>query len=115
MVWAFVVEAFVPASGAPVTEKVARSVVRPAPNEAKAWVGALMRKSLWSVMLPFAWVLVRARLNWTSGASVEAVRPVSAEPVRVRYGVAPLVRAAELIATVPVAVIVPPKNEEPET
>ena len=62
MVWAFVVEPFVPASGAPVTEKVARSVVRPAPNEAKAWVGALM-KSLWSVMLPFAWVLVRARLN----------------------------------------------------
>ena len=59
--------------GAPVTAKVARSVVRPAPKEAKAWVGALMRKSLWSVMLPFAWVLVRARLNCTSGASVEAV------------------------------------------
>ena len=39
--WAFVVEAFVPASGAPVTEKVARSVVRPAPNEAKAWVGGV--------------------------------------------------------------------------
>ena len=53
-----------------------------------------MRKALSVARAPLACVLVRARLNCTSGASVEAVRPVSAPPVSVRYGVAPLVRAA---------------------
>src|SRR3989344_6776726 len=39
-----------------------------------------------------------------SVASVEAVRPVSAAPVSEKRAVAPLVRAAEFTATVPVAV-----------
>src|SRR3989344_1907443 len=115
MVWELVEVAKLPRSGAPVMPTVARSVKRPAPMEVKASVGALMRKFLSRVMLPFAWVLVRARFHCTSGASVEAVRPVSAAPVRVKYGVTPEVRAAGVSATVPVAVRVPPRKVLPAT
>src|SRR3989338_4940182 len=61
--------------------------------------------SLCKVRGPVAWVLSLARLNWMSGASVEAVRAVSAPPTSERRAEEPLVRAAELMATVPVAVM----------
>src|SRR3989344_6049496 len=64
-----------------------------------------MRKSRWRERAPVAWVLVLARLNWMSGASVEAVSPESAPPTSERSAVAPLVLATELMATVPVAVM----------
>src|SRR3989344_5557029 len=79
-----------------------------------AWVAALMSRSLCSVRAPLAWVLVRARLNWMSGASVEAVRPVSAPPMTERKAEAPEGRAASLRVREEVAVIAPPKKEEPE-
>ena len=71
------------------------------------------------MIAPLAWVLVRAKLNCTSGASVEAVRPVSAAPVRANRAADPEVRAAGVAAKVParakfpaesnVVVAVPPK------
>jgi len=112
-----------PRSGAPVTPRVARLVIVftavPAVVEAaKDSVGACIRKFL-SVEIPVAlsmfkaWVLVRARLKFMSGASVEAVRPVSAALVKVMYGVTPDVRAMGVRETVPVAVKVPPRKVLP--
>lgn len=114
MVCELVEVAKLPKRGAPVMPRVARSVKRPAPIEVKASVGALMRKFLWRAMLPFVCVLVRARLNWTSGASVAVVNPVSAAPVTVKYGVTPLVRAVSESVRVEVPVIAPPKKLVPE-
>ena len=57
IVCAFVVVPFPAASvmGAPVTAKVARSVIElPVEKELKAIEGALMRNSLWSAVAPFA-------------------------------------------------------------
>jgi len=58
-----VVVALAPANGAPVIPKVARSVMRPAPQLVKLWVAAFKRKSLWSERAPFSCVLVLAKLN----------------------------------------------------
>ena len=103
-----------PSRGAPVIPRVARST-RLEPYPLEAWVAALMRKSLWRVIAPVACVFVRARLSCTSGASVEAVRPVSAALVKVMYGVTPEVRAMGVRANVPVAVKVPPRKVLPAT
>src|SRR3989344_2806590 len=78
---------------------------------ANACVAALMSRSLCSVKAPLAWVLVRARLNWMSGASVDAVSPVSAPPMTERKAEAPLVRASSLRVREEVAVMAPPKKE----
>ena len=106
--WAFVVVPFPNASviGAPVIASVERSVVTfvPFEYEEKASVGALIRKFCSVAIAPLAWVFVLFRLNCTSGALVEAVRPVSAPPVKVRRGVTPEVRAASVHVAVPVAV-----------
>jgi len=72
-----------------------------------------MRKSRCRVSSPVACVFVLARLNCTSGASVPAVSPVSAPPVRVKSGVEPVVLAAELIEIVPVAMS-PAMERSPE-
>lgn len=96
--------AFNPARGAPVIPRVARSA-KFEPYPAEAWVAAFMRKSLCKVTGPVAWVFTLARFHWMSVASVLAVSPVSAPPTRERRADEPEVRAAELMATVPVAVI----------
>ena len=112
--WAFVVVALVPARGAPVMPRVARLVMRPDAKLVKAWVAALMRTSLCKAMVLLACVFSRARLNSMSGASVPAVNPVSAPPMSEKSAAAPLVRAAEFTATVPVAVM-PATVTFPET
>ena len=45
MVWALVVVALVPAKGAPVIPRVARSVMLPEAKLVKAWVAALINAS----------------------------------------------------------------------